>query len=381
MSFWHELPALSRKAAIVGVLALLACLVGAVLEPATFFQSWLVTWFFLLGIALAGMMDVMIHELTGGEWGWVVRPPLEAAMLTLPLLAVLAIPLAFGLPELFPWARADAVAQSPMLEARHWYLNPASFVVRNAVFLIVWSAFALALRRRLERRSEHDTQVGRRIAVAGLLVYLATVTFAAYDWVASLVPEWASTAVGLRLGTAQFVAAFAFAVSFTVFFPRAAGDNTPITPRDCGDLGNLMLTFSMMWAYIAFTQYLIVWGEDLPQETSWFWARINTGWHWIGLAVAVLVFALPTFAMLFRSVKRNARTLGWICALALAGAWLDSMWLVLPSLRARGFELHWLDIAALLAEGGLWLATVAAIAERLPRSRPAPTTQAVPAHG
>lgn len=381
MSFWHELPGLSRKAVVVGALALLACVVGAALEPAIFYQSWLVTWLFLLGIALAGMMDVMIHELTGGEWGWVVRRPLEAAMLTLPLLAVFAIPLAFGLTSLFPWARAGALEQSPLLQVRQWYLNPASFVVRNAVFLVVWSGFALMLRRRLDRRTEHDAQVGRRIAVAGLLVYLATVTFAAYDWIVSLVPEWSSTAIGFRLGTAQFVAAFGFAIPFTVFLQRPAGNDPPISSHDCGDLGNLMLTFSMLWAYIAFTQYLIVWSEDLPREISWFWPRINTGWHWIGLAVAVLVFGLPTIAMLFRSVKRNATTLAWICALALAGAWLDCMWLVLPSLRAEAFELHWLDIAALVAEGGLWLGAVTAIADRLPRSRSVLETTAASVHG
>jgi len=362
---WRELPRLSRIASLVGAGGLLACTIGGIAHPAMFFQAWLVTWLFLLGIALAAMMDVMIHELTGGQWGGAVRPPLEAAMMTLPLLFLLAVPLSFGLPALFEWARPDAVVHSDILQAKRWYLNQPGFLVRNATWLLVWSGFAIALRRRLLGASDADLRGRRRLAVAGLLVYLVTITFAAYDWVASLVPEWSSTAVGLRLGAAQFVAAFGFAVPFAVFLPRDAATHR-FSTRDSGDLGNLLLTFAMFWAYIAFTQYLIVWGEDLPVETGWFGPRVQTTWWGLGLAVGVLDFAIPVVAMLFRDVKRDARLLAIVCLLALAGQWLDSFWLTVPSLRAQGFEVHWLDVAALLGEGGLWLATVGALSIRMP---------------
>ena len=375
---WRDLPPISRRAGATGAAALAVCIGGGLFEPAAFFEAWLVNWLFLLGIALASMTLVMIHELTGGRWGRLLRPPLEAAMSTMPLVAIFAIPLAFGLPALFEWARPGAVAASDALQHKQWFLNPTGFVVRNAISLAVWTALAWALRGRLERAGRGDPRATRRLCAAGLLVYLVTVTLAAYDWVASLVPEWSSTAVGLRLGVAQFVAAFAFAVCYAVLDARARREAPRATPRDFQDFGNLLLTFSMLWAYIAFTQFFIVWAEDLPRETSWYWPRLATSWHWLGLVVGVLDFALPVVAMLFRPIKRDPRALALVCALALAGQWLDSVWLVAPSLHRAGFAPHWLGAAALLAEGGLWLAFVGARIDRLPRT--VGNEQAVGAH-
>jgi hypothetical protein len=221
----------------------------------------------------------------------------------------------------------------------------------------------------------------RRIAVAGLLIYLGTVTIAAYDWIASLVPDWASTAIGLRLGVAQFIAAFGFAVPFMAL--RAGASRVPLgaTAGDYRDLGNLLLTFTMMWAYIAFTQYLIVWGEDLSSEISWYYPRAKTTWVWLGVTVVALEFALPVVAMLFRSVKMRGALLATVCVLALAGQWLDCVWLTLPSLRSAGFALHWLDVIVLVAQGGLWLAVVAAIVERVTLSGSFASTTEASAYG
>jgi hypothetical protein len=365
---WRRLPTLSHVAGSTGLVGIALCAIGAFVDANALLQGWLATWLLLLGISLAAMVEVMIHELTGGEWGSIVRPSLEAAMLTLPFVAVLALPIAFGLPHLFPWARPDEVAQSALLQAKRWYLSPAAFVIRNAMCLMLWSALAIVFARVAvdsgARTGDHRNRPrARRLAVSGLLVYLVTVTFAGYDWIASPVADWSSAAIGLRLGVAQFVAAFGFAVAFAVFLRLDAGAPYP-SPRDCGDLGNLLLTFVMMWAYIAFTQYLIVWGEDLPAETSWYWPRAQTSWRWLSVAVATLTFIVPAAAMLFRRVKRDARALAVVCGLALLGQWLDCVWLTLPSWRTQGFELHWLDFAALAAEGGLWLAVVTLIFAR-----------------
>ena len=356
----------SRQMALgAGVIGLIGCALGAWLDRAVLFQGWLVTWLFLLGIALAGMAQVMIHELTGGDWGRVLRRPLEAVTLTLPLLALLAVPLAFGLPDLFAWARPDDVAKSASMQARAWYLAPAPFLVRNAALLLLWSLLGVAMVRRAN--APGGAERARHVAVPGLLIYLLTVTIAAFDWVAALVPGWSSTAVGVRLGTAQFLASLAFAVVFVVVRDRREVSVLPA--RDCQDFGNLLLTYAMMWAYIAFTQYLIVWSEDLPRETLWFWPRAATSWRWLVIVVVALEFALPVAAMLFRRIKRNPLALGVVCALVLIGQWLDALWLVAPSLRPQGFELHLLDFAALVGMGGIWLYAVLRIAERLPAAR------------
>jgi hypothetical protein len=377
---WRQLPRASRRAALVGLIALVACAIGGVLQPQTFFASWLLTWLFVLAIALGGMMNVMIHELTGGRWGVLLRRPLEAAMLTLPLCALLALPLAFGLPSLFEWARPGAVAASDILQQKHWFQNVPGLLMRNAAWLVVWNMFAFALARRLGSARPADVRARHRLSVAGLLVYLATVTLFAYDWVASLVPDWNSTAVGLRVGTAQFVAAVAFAVGFVTLAPWLRAQPPRATARDFGDFGNLLLTVVMFWAYIAYTQYFIVWSEDLPHDASWYWPRVFTSWRWLAVGTLSLVFALPFVAMLFRAVKRNPTALGLVCVVALVGEWLDCAWLTLPSLRPRGFDLHWLDFVALIAQGALWLGAVIAIAERLPPTALAQTAQAR-AHG
>ena len=366
-----------RAILVVATIAIIACIAGARFDRAAFFAAWLVTWLFLLGIALASMAQVMIHELTGGDWGRVLRPSLEAATLTLPLVALFAVPLAFGLPDLFAWARPDAVAQSEALQAQQWYLAPGRFLVRNAVLLVLWSVLGVAMVRSVSARHEIAAQRAHRLAVAGLLAYLVTVTLAAFDWIAALMPGWYSTALGVRLGTTQFVASLAFAVFFMIARTRGSAS---APPRDYQDFGNLLLTYSMMWAYIAFTQYLIVWAEDLPQETSWFWPRAATSWRYLVVPVAALEFALPVLAMLFRRVKRSPPALGAVCALVLLGQWLDTLWLVAPSLRPGGFTLRVEDVLALIGMGGVWLAAVLYLVERLPVA-PTATPAAVRAHG
>jgi hypothetical protein len=372
MTLSRDLAQWRRALAVAALVALVACGVGAWLDAAAFFRAWLVSWLFLLGIALASMAQVMIHEITGGDWGRALRPPLEAATATLPLVALLALPLAFGLPQLFAWARADADASSSILQAQRWYLSPAFFLLRNAALLLIWSLLGFACLRALRP----DRTRARRVAVAGLLVYLVTVTLAAFDWIASLVPGFYSTAIGIRLGTAQFLGSLAFAVPFVVARARPAA----LPPRrDFQDFGNLLLTYAMMWAYIAFTQYLIVWGEDQPVETSWFWPRATTSWRHLIVVVVALEFALPVVAMLFRAAKRSPRAMAVVCALVLAGNWLDTLWLIAPSLAPQGFTLTWLDVAALVGMGTLWLCAVLWIVERLPPSAPVPSAAA--AHG
>ena len=378
---WRALPKTSRLAAAIGIVALAVIVAGAWFDRAAFFQAWLVAWLFVLGISLGAMMNVMIHELTGGDWGAVLRPPLEAAMLALPFCALLAIPLAFGAPELFAWAHADVVAASQTLQAKRWFLNVPSFLARNAAWVATWCLFAVALGRRLAMRDAAARLASRRISVAGLLVYLFTVTLFAYDWIASLVPEWSSTALGVRLGSSQFLAALSFTVVFVAWAPRRLRTGSDPTARDLQDFGNLLLTYAMFWAYIAYMQFFIIWGEDLPRETSWYWPHLQTSWRWLAIGVFALEFALPFSAMLFRRVKRDRRALAIVCALVLAGQWLDTVWLTAPSLRTAGFALHWQDLVALVALGALWLAVVTTIVSRLPAPRLRAGSERVSAHG
>lgn len=354
---------LPRRAALVGLLGAVACAIAAWVDVAALLEAWLVTWLFLLALALGGTMHVMIHELTGGEWGIVLRPPLEAAMLTLPLVALLAVPLLVGVPHLFAWARPPTA--EGIGETARWFLNVPAFVVRNAAILALWSVLAIAFARRLARPDRHTR---RAFAVAGLIVYFVTITLLAYDWIASLVPQWHSSAIGVRLGASQFLGALAFAVCAAL---ATREERAPA--RDLQDFGNLLLTLAMFWGYIAYTQYLIVWAEDLPREIAWYLPRTQSSWRNLVWVVFALELVIPFVAMLFRRVKRDPRALASVCGLVLAGNWLDQAWLVVPSLRPAHLAFGWPHLAAFMAEGGLWLALFAALLPRLAHAGPAST--------
>jgi hypothetical protein len=350
-------PRLRRAALAVGSVAALVAVLAWRLDTARFFQSWLLAWLFILGIALGALVTEMIHELTGGAWGFAVRRPLEAAIGTLPVVAALGLPLAFGLAELFPWARPGAT--ETVIAVKRWYLNPTALELRALVYFALWITLSIALRR-FWRRGETNARTAphpalRALSIIGLLVYALTMTLAAVDWIMSLSPEWYSTTFGLLIMVGQALSAFAFAVACSVFGGSLRGSAAE-TKRTTQDLGNILLTFVMVWAYLAFTQFLIIWAADLPAETGWYVARSQPTWRGLAIAVLVFQFALPVFAMLFRSFKREPKRLAWLCAIVLIAHWAELLWLIEPPFRSDEVLVHWMDAVALLAVGGLWLA-------------------------
>ena len=345
-----------RRALIAGIVGVIGCLIGLVVDREQLLVSWLVGWWFVLGIALGSMAITMVYRLTGGPWGRVVSPALGAAALTLPLVAVLAIPLFFATGTLFAWTHPDP-ALVPLVRAKAWYLNLPFFALRNAAYLAIWLAIAVGLARDLRNgvieADAVDARLRRRSIVA-LLLYAVTLTFAAIDWLMSLTPQWYSTTFGLLAMLGQTLSAFAFCVACAAFAPSSAG--AAATERDWQDMGNLLLMFAMTWAYLAFTQFLIIWAEDLPHEIDWYVMRRSAGWEIVAVALAAVRFGLPLVAMLFRVLKRNRLILGSVCAAVLAAGWLDVAWLVAPPFREGRFPLHWTDAVAALAIVGVWLA-------------------------
>jgi len=374
-------PRLRRAALAVGSIAALVAVLAWRLDTARFFQSWLLAWLFILGIALGALVNVMIHELTGGAWGLAVRRPLEAAVGTLPVVAVLGLPLAFGLAELFPWAQPGEI--ETVIAAKRWYLNPTAFELRSFVYFALWIALGVALRR-FWRRGETNAGAEphpalRALSIIGLLVYALTMTLAAIDWIMSLSPEWYSTTFGLLIMVGQSLSAFAFAMACSVFGGNLRG-TTAETSRTTQDLGNILLTFVMVWAYLAFTQFLIIWAADLPAEIGWYLARSHPAWRGLAIAVLVFQFALPVVAMLFRSFKREPRRLAWLCAIVLIAHWAELLWLVEPLFRSDQVPVHWMDAVALLAIGGLWLSRFLSLYAE-PRLVPASAAHRLADHG
>jgi hypothetical protein len=340
--------------AAVGALLLLA---AAVADRKAALQSYLFVWWFLLGIPLGSLAILAVHNLTGGRWGELIRPALEAALRMLPVTLLLSIPLWLGLSDLYVWARPEDVSASPLLQTKAWYLDPVFFLARAAIYAVVWLALSHFLGKwSLARAPGTDPAAAQRMRAAsaiGLLVYGVTVTFAAVDWIMSLSPQWYSTTFGLLSGIGQSLCAFSFAIVCAVWLFRGEHDDLPGTFQD---LGNLLLMFVMTWAYLAFTQYLIIWAEDLPNEIVWYLPRVQTSWRLVAIFLVVFHFALPFLVLLSRRAKRAPQSLGILAAMLLFAHLVDSFWLVTPTFRPTGFAVHWSDLFAALVLGGIWLA-------------------------
>ena len=340
---WPRIARHEGIAASSGLLALLACLLLGLHAPREVLLSYLFAWLFWLAPALGSVGLLMIHALTGGDWGLALRPALLAASRRLPLMALLLLPVLLGVARLFPWADAQA-AGDPQLLPQRWWLNVPFFVTRAVIVVALWLWLAYGLRRRL------GTPAAGRFAAGGLILYAVTVSVAAIDWVVSLVPRWHSTTFGILLGTAQLLTAAGLAVGVSV----ACRERTPgvWTPRRLNDLGSILLVLVLGWGYLAFMDYLTVWIADLPSETVWYLPRVKTGWRWLGAFLVIFHLALPFAVLLSRQAKQRA---GWLAGIA---GWLFLAqigyvaWLVLPGLRAHA--LAWSDPLAWIGIGGLW---------------------------
>jgi len=347
---------LYRAAGVIGPAGIVLLLVAAYADRAAAFASYLSMWWFLLALPLGSMAVLCVHNLTGGAWGERIRLPLERALSMLPVTLLLSLPLWFGLPVLYAWARPDEVSASPLLQAKVWYLAPPLFAVRAAICFAVWLVLAHLLRRyafaRAHAGSSTEAQRLRAISALGLLFYAATVTVAAVDWIMSLTPQWHSTTFGLMTGVGQALGAFAFAVACAASIYARQRDD----PAVFQDLGNLLLMFVMTWTYLAFTQYLIIWAEDLPGGIVWYLPRVQTSWRFLAIALVVFHFALPFLVLLSRRAKRASTILGALAAMLLLARLLDAFWLVGPTFDPAGLAVHWSDLFAVAGLGGVWLA-------------------------
>jgi hypothetical protein len=351
---------LQRPAALVGLAGLALCAVGLLLDPRQFFRSYLVAYLFGLGITLGGLGIVLLHHLTGGRWGQVLRPLLQAQAQTLPLGALLFVPLVFGLGDLYSWADPDVVAHDEHLRHKSQYLNVPFFLARAAGYFAAWAGLAYlegTWSRQLEQTG--DPRLARRLqyfSSAGLAVLGLTVTFAAVDWVMALEPEWYSSIFGVLVATGQVLAGFAFAVAVLLLPAEVRSQGGAIEPDVLNDLGNLLLAFVMLWAYMSFSQFLIIWSGNLPEEVVWYLKRSQGGWAWVAGALAVFSFALPFLLLLSRAVKRDARRLAAVAGSVVAMSFVAYFWMIAPVFSPDRFRVHWLDLATLLALGGSWFA-------------------------
>ena len=362
-----EINRIQQLSLVVGIIFLVIFGIGSFMGGAAqFFHSYLLGFIFWNGVAVGCLALLMLQYLIRGSWGLAIRRVLEAGTRTLWLTLLLFIPLIFGLKYIFPWLQLDrpdlTKEAREIIEARYAYLNVGFFVARTAIFFFIWLTFTSILNR---FSSEQDRTADRRlsrlstqVSGPGTALFVLTVTFASVDWMMSLDPTWYSTIFGLIFVIGWTLSAFSLVIAIMVVLhdrpPFAGLVGKPIFH----DLGKLLLAFVMVWAYFNFSQFLITWSGNLPEEGKWYFERLSGGWQYVALALVLLQFVLPFVLLLSRDLKRNAKRLLGVAVLVFVMRFVDLYWVVIPAFDHAGFHSNILslitNIAAALGIGGIW---------------------------
>jgi hypothetical protein len=352
-----------QGALVVGALFTVVLLIGFFLDRDQFFRSYLFGFGFWAGISIGSLALLMLQHLTGGGWGLVIRRVLEASTRTLPLIVILFVPILLGAHRIYSWTDAHEIAEHPVLQEKSKYLNLPFFTIRAAIYFAIWLALAYFLNRwslLQDRTADRKyTKNMRVLAGPGMVLFVFTVTFAAIDWFMSLDWEWSSTIYGFIYVAAWALSALAFTIAVMAWLSKHEPMNNVVAQLHFHDLGKLLLAFVMLWSYFAFSQFLIIWSGNLPEEISWYLPRIHGAWGAIALTVIVLHFAFPFLFLLSRSLKRNAGKLVIVAVLILVMRLIDLFWMIGPNFTGKAFSFSWMDLAAPIGIGGLWLGAFA----------------------
>jgi len=355
---------IQQRSLLVGLVFGVIALVGAWQQPEQFFRAYLLGFLACLGVTLGSMAILMLRHLTKGAWGMVIRRILGAAMRCVPLTALLFVPLLFGLKRLYIWARpldtiADNHLREHLQEITKSYLSVNGFIIRAVFYFAIWNLLSYLLTKWSAEQDhppmrDHSARF-KALSGPGLILYGFTITFAAIDWVMSIDPSWISTIFGLSLLIGQVLAALCFAV----VVERILFDYKPMSellkPEQVHDHGKFMLAFIMVWAYFAFSQWLIIWAGNLPEEITWYMRRLNGGWGYVGLFLVLFHFVVPFVFLISRPFKRDITRLVWLAGWLLLMRYVDLFWTIEPNF-STAFHLSWLDVVVPIALAGLWLA-------------------------
>jgi hypothetical protein len=348
----------------IGLIFVVISLLLAVFRPDEFFRAYLLGYMAWLGVTLGSMAILMIRHLTGGGWGMVIRRILGAAMRCLPLMALLFVPILFGLPRLYVWARpldsiADKHFREHLQDITRTYLTVHGFILRAAIYLAIWNLLSFLLTKWSREQDNpplrDNSSRFKAVSGPGLILYAFTISFAAIDWIMSIDPSWISTIYGLLILIGELLSAMCFAVVVERILVNYKPMSELLKPNFVHDHGKWMLTFTMVWAYFSFSQWLIIWAGNLPEEITWYMRRLNGGWGFVGLFLVVFQFAVPFVFLLSRPFKQDVRRLVWLAVWIMLMRYLDLFWIIEPNF-AKTFSLTAADIAVPVAMGGIWLA-------------------------
>jgi len=360
-----------QRALVAGVIGLVICILGLIKSPDRFFQSYLLAFIFVLGLTLGSLGLLMLQHLTGGNWGIMIRRPLESATRNLPLVAVLFVPIFFGMKYLYAaWLNAPASGEGALSEFQRSYLTPNGFRVRAILYFALWGILVFLFNRwsREQDANPEDTAVRRRfktLAGPGIILYVFVMSFAAIDWAMSLSPHWASTIYGFIFIAGQLISSMSLMIAIVVLLARTGPLSGVLQPRHIHDLGKLLLAFVMLWAYFQFSQLLIIWSGNQPEEITFYYSRLHSQWGVVAVIVVIFHFFVPFFLLLSRDLKRNPRLLPGVAIWLIFMRLVDLYWYTRPQFTPSALPTIW-DLGAALALGGLWFFFFAGQLKQLP---------------
>jgi hypothetical protein len=357
-----DIERLQRRGLYVAVAGLALGALGAFLQPAQFMPSWLIGFMFCTGLSLGCLALLMVQYMTSGGWGLVTRRIFEAGSRLLPYCALLFIPVAVMAPSLYLWARPEAVRTDEILQHKALYLNVKFFIIRAVVYFFVWVGCATLLNRWSVQQdrgevgvTEHDTRRFRVVSGPGLLIYVLLMSLAAIDWVMSLDPHWYSTIFGFIIVAGQALCALSFSVAVLAILVRREPMSDVLRAVHFHDLGKLMLAFVMLWAYFSFSQFLIIWAGNLPEEIPFYLERLQNGWGFVSAIIVAGHFALPFCLLLSANLKKRPNALAFVAWFIVAIRLVDLIWLVAPTFNQNGMPVSLANVAIPVGLGGLWL--------------------------
>jgi len=348
-----------KPALILGIIGLVAAISGYFVDQKQFFFSYLTAYVFWMSLIWGAMFFSFLHHLTGADWSIVLRRILETVLMVLPVMAILIIPVLLGIHDLYHWSHTDVVAGDPVLLKKSVYLNPLFFSLRTALYFLIWFLLARTLYKTslAQDQAFNPMQIARmkRVSAPGMILFALTITFASFDWLMSLEAHWYSTIFGVYIFGGSLLAILAFLVLFGLYLRRKNILVNTITVEHYHDIGKFLFAFIIFWGYIGFSQYFLIWYANIPEETVWYLARWHGSWKIITMTIVFGHFVIPFVLLMPRAIKRNFRWLKIIAIWIAIMHWVDIYWVAMPSLHVEGFLFSWMDAAAFIGIGGIFL--------------------------
>lgn len=351
-------------ALIIGLVGIVASAIGAFSDTTNFMQAYLLAYLFWIGLSLGGFPLLLTQHIAGGSWGATIRRPLEAAMMVLPVMALLFIPIILGMSHLYPWLSAEYLAIHPTVAAKTEYLNQTWFIIRAIIYFVLWILGAwffvkTGTQQDADKKNAKKLQLRMgKSSVPWFIIYFVTMTLASIDWGMSITPVWYSGIYGTMFITIQTISTLSLVIISLIYLAKTEGlIDKLLTTKRLQDLGNFLMAYIIFWAYVNFAQLIIIWSNNITETNTWYMVRFEEPWRSISLFLLFFGFFATLAILISRWVKRKRSALGIVSIWSLFVQLLFTFYVIIPAFERTGFVFHWLDLALFLGIGGIWIAS------------------------